>query len=74
MNCITDEFNAKVILTVDLFNYQCSPPTEIQQIDGKYLQEYLQVLQVFIELEPSYLFVVVLMLMLMKLQVKSQSN
>ena len=72
MNCITDEFNAKVILKVNLFKYQCSPPTEIQQIGGKYLYEYLQVLQVFIELDPSYLFVVVLMLM--KLQVKSQSN
>ena len=72
MSSVAYDIQTKVILTVDLFNYQCSPPTEIQQIDGKYLQEYLQVLQVFIELEPSYLFVVVLMLM--KLQVKSQSN
>ena len=72
MSSVAYDIQTKVILTVDLFNYQCSPPTEIQQIDEKYLQEYLQVLQVFIELEPSYLLVVVLMLM--KLQVKSQSN
>ena len=72
MSSVAYDIQTKVILTVDLFNYQCSPPTEIQQIDGKYLQEYLQVLQVFIELEPSCLFVVVLMLM--TLQVKSQSN